>query len=304
MCIAISKPQGFTLTEETLQECWKRNPDGAGFMYTHNNQLQIVKGLMTYKEFSLAYEPHQEKACVLHFRIKTHGATNEENTHPFLIDKGLGMVHNGILNSVDTTSDNTMSDTWHFATTHLHRFRRDNKRFYLNPLYKELIESYISYSKLIFMDNQGNVEIFNESKGVWDSGCWFSNTSYKVYVQPTPKKTKAYRGYWDVKTRSWVDNDPEPTKVIPFVHKKSEDNPRSGDFCKTTATVVTEDGTTIPIGSYVRITYFTTTHWVGIKEVATGLTAELTLAHLTLIPRTSKMEPQNDTKDLPIQTLQ
>lgn len=297
MCIAISKPQGFTLTDDTLQECWTRNPDGAGFMYTNNNQLQIVKGLMTFAEFKLAYEPHQEKACVLHFRIKTHGKTNPENTHPFLVDKGLGMVHNGILNTVDTTSDQTMSDTWHFVTTHLHRFRRDNKRFYLNPLYKDIIESYISYSKLIFMDNQGNVEIFNESKGVWDSGCWFSNTSYKTYEKPKPQHKHTNHGaggYWDVKQRKWIDTLPEPTKVIPFIAKKSDACPRTGDFCKTTATVVTEEGVTIPIGSYVRITYFTTTHWVGITEVATGLKAELTLANLTLIPRTSAMKEEND----------
>lgn len=260
-------------------------------MYTHNNQLQIVKGLMTFETFAAAYEPHREKACVLHFRIKTHGMTNQENTHPFLVDNGLGMVHNGILSSVDTTSDETMSDTWHFSKTHLHRFRRDNKRFYLNPVYKTLIESYIGYSKLIFMDHQGNVEIFNESKGVWDSGCWFSNTSYKTYVQPPKKAKEKYQGHWDIQQRKWIDPEPQTqTNIVPF--KKADSNPIMGDFCRTTTTTVNEKNEQIPRGSYVKLTYFTSTHWVGVEEVVTGFKAELPLANLILIPRTNKLEEQ------------
>lgn len=314
MCIAISKPQGFTLTDETLQECWTRNPDGAGFMYVENKQLQIIKGLMTFEAFKLAYEPHREAACVLHFRIKTHGKTNEENTHPFLIDKGLGMVHNGILSTVDTTSDQTMSDTYHFTQTHLHRFRRDNKRFYLNPVYKTILESFIGYSKLIFMDNQGNVEIFNESKGVWDSGCWFSNTSYKTYEYPKQTRAKEkYNGYWDIKQRKWIDPKEKlpdlPKKLEPV--KKSDGNPRVGDFCRTTAVVVSDNNEKISIDSYVKIIYFTTTHWVGVQEVLTGYKAELPLSNLIMIPRSEKqpnaVKPLDyfyDSEDLSLQTWQ
>ncbi len=38
------------------------------------------------------------------------------------------------------------------------------------------------------MDIDGNVDIFNEHKGVWDGGIWYSNTTYKpavVYTKPS-----------------------------------------------------------------------------------------------------------------------
>jgi hypothetical protein len=63
---------------------------------------------------------------------------------------------------------------------------------------KDLIESRIGYSKLIFLDRHGNHNIFNEHKGVWDDGVWYSNTSYKPYVAPvtTWKDTEYSYGNW------------------------------------------------------------------------------------------------------------
>jgi hypothetical protein len=39
------------------------------------------------------------------------------------------------------------------------------------------------------MDNEGNTKIFNEDKGYWDQGVWYSNTSYKPAPPPLPKPT-------------------------------------------------------------------------------------------------------------------
>ncbi|NDB59608.1 hypothetical protein EB001_14345, partial [bacterium] len=76
----------------------------------------------------------------------------------------------------------------------------------------ELIESRIGYSKLVFLDRHGNHKIMNESKGTWDDGVWFSNTSYKPYVAPATtsvsgwddleydwRKSKSYTPYWYTK---------------------------------------------------------------------------------------------------------
>jgi predicted glutamine amidotransferase len=314
MCIAIYKPSGFLLTDETIAESWRCNADGAGFMYNENNKLHIVKGLMTLEAFKEAYKPHEEKNCVLHFRIKTHGNKDQENTHPFAIDDRLGMVHNGILTSVDTKEDQTKSDTWHFTKKHLFTFRKNNHNFYTNPIYKEMIESFIGFSKLIFMDNKGKVSIFNESKGDWDSGCWFSNKSYQPYQQQTPNYSKKQKNNWknqnpqqNVTYLPAPQNDttygkdqhcPVPNYTAP---KKSDANPKTGDVCKTKVTVVGKtvaglEGT-IPLGSYVKILYFTTANWIGIEEVLTGIKAELHGTFLDLIPRVSLGE-QSDFENI------
>lgn len=315
MCIAIHKPEGFLLTDSTIEESWNHNPDGAGFMYSEDNKLHIVKGLMTLNAFKEAYKPHEAKNCVLHFRIKTHGNKDQENTHPFAIDDRLGMVHNGILTAVETKEDYTKSDTWHFTKKHLFTFRKNNHNFYTNPIYKEMIESFIGFSKLIFMDNKGKVSIFNESKGDWDSGCWFSNKSYVSYA-PQP-----YNGYGKKQRNAWKNPNPQqnvhylpnPNKDTTYVKeqhcpvpdsaapKKSDANPQTGDICKTEVTVVGKtiaglEGT-IPLGSYVKILYFTTANWIGIEEVLTGLKAELHGTYLKLIPRVSLGE-QSDFEDI------
>lgn len=293
MCIAIHSPQGFVLTEETIDESWARNSDGAGFMYAEDNKLVVVKGLMTLNAFKLAYEPHKERNIVLHFRIKTHGNKDEENTHPFLVDERLGMVHNGILSTVDTKSDQTKSDTWHFTKQHLFTFRKNNHNFYTNPLYKDTIEAFIGQSKLIFMDNKGSVSILNESKGFWDSGCWFSNKSYIPWQQPQPQYGK--------QPNQWSKKDYHKPKQIPLA-LPSASNPSTGDLCKTTASVggTTEAGlvATIPLGSYVKIIYFTTTHWLGIQEVLTGIKAELHVNYLELLKKTHLSKEKYDYEDI------
>ena len=194
MCIAVWKPQGIELTEETLHNCWNRNPDGAGFMYSENGKLTVVKGLMTYDDFEAAYAPHADKNAVLHFRIATHGGVNAENTHPFIIHDNLAMVHNGVIHNV-ATPDATRSDTWHFTEMYLKKYHTH----WQDEEFQALVESYIGHSKLIFMDNEGNVKIYKQNLGNWNSDCWFSNTSWetpkyvapKVYNSPYYGRSKA-----------------------------------------------------------------------------------------------------------------
>lgn len=193
MCIAIYKEKDVVIPYENLQRSFEANPDGAGFMYVKNKKLHVKKGFFTFKEFWDAYAPHQELQAVLHFRIKTHGPINEVNCHPFVINKGFGFVHNGIISGFGSTD---FSDTYHFNEEVIKPLvdKWGNLAMF-EPAIKSLIESRISYSKLIFLDHLGNADIFNESKGVWDGGVWYSNSSYKkkeVYVAPayTPSYTK------------------------------------------------------------------------------------------------------------------
>lgn len=210
MCIAIYKPADKNLSKELLQQCWDSNSDGAGFMYNHNGKLKIKKGFMTFNKFYASFNNLQHKTTVLHFRIKTHGKANEENTHPFFIANTLGFVHNGIINKVDTSSNKDMSDTWHFNEQFLKGLYKLHPEFIDNEAIQELIKEYVSYSKLIFMDNQDNVWIMNEEKGEWDDGVWYSNTSYRpkvvTYPAPVPYNGSGYKSHFKKPTYADVKN--------------------------------------------------------------------------------------------------
>lgn len=147
-------------------------------MYAEDNQLHIEKGFMDFDSFYAAYKPHENKPIAVHFRIQTHGDTNQENTHPFRVGQHLGMVHNGVINAVDRP-DKTKSDTYWFNQKILVPSYKRDSRFIFKEPFKELIKEYIGWSKLVFLNNKGHHTIINEDKGVWDEGVWYSNTSYK-----------------------------------------------------------------------------------------------------------------------------
>lgn len=183
MCIAIYKNKDLVIPKETLEQCFKANPDGAGFMYSKNKELFIHKGFFTFKDFYSAYKHFEKEKAVLHFRIKTHGKIDVDNCHPFHIHKGLGFVHNGIISGFGASD---ASDTSEFNENILKPLvQKWGNLALFQPAIKQLVESRIGYSKLVFLDRHGNVEIFNENKGVWDTGIWYSNSSYKK-PEPTP----------------------------------------------------------------------------------------------------------------------
>lgn len=187
MCIAIMKSENKKISKTTLQRCYESNPDGAGFMFAADKKLTVKKGYFTFKEFYKEYKPHENKQVLLHFRIKTHGPIDKNNCHPFLVNSGLGFIHNGIISGY---GDNKQSDTIDFNKSILQKIvsKHGNMGLFDDPMV-ELIENVIGYSKLVFLDRHGNYRIMNEDKGHWNNGVWYSNNSYK---KPEPV---TYTGY-------------------------------------------------------------------------------------------------------------
>ena len=175
------------ISKSTLRRCYDANPDGAGFMYAEDKQLVVNKGYFTFKEFYKEYKPHGDKQVLIHFRIKTHGPIDKDNCHPFLVNSGLGFIHNGIINGYGS---NLKSDTIEFNETILQKIvaKHGNNSLFDDPMV-ELIENVIGYSKLVFLDRHGNYTIMNEKKGNWNDGVWYSNMSWK---KPEPIKETNY----------------------------------------------------------------------------------------------------------------
>lgn len=194
MCIIAASPQGVIIPKENLEQCFKNNSDGAGFMY-HDNGLVVEKGFFSFDEFYEAYAPHAEKKIVCHFRIKTHGEKNKDNCHPFLVSEDMAFVHNGIIKIEEDHKE--YSDTWHFNEKIIKPMYRDNRAFIRRLYNRELIKGFIGYSKLVFMDSKGRSFIINSNKGEWHEGVWYSNTSYKVWKQlPMPTQVPQHQDYF------------------------------------------------------------------------------------------------------------
>ena len=138
MCIAVFKPAGQKApTFETLKQCFKRNPDGAGFMVAINDIVVIRKGFMTYKAFEEAYKSFfnglQDKdySIVYHFRIGTQGGNVPELTHPYPLTRDyaqmrklececeIGVAHNGIIHLTSEWGVKDRNDSMTFIAQYL-----------------------------------------------------------------------------------------------------------------------------------------------------------------------------------------
>ena len=179
MCVIASKPANIEIPRETLQRCFDANPDGAGFVAAASDGLHMSKGFFTFDAFWEAYERFSICPAVIHFRIRTHGNKDAEMCHPFKVTDNLWVAHNGVIN-IDTKSDNTKSDTWHFVDKVLIPELGEGAESHLdNPSFQYLLSCSIGSSKLAFLHKDGSRVIINADKGEFDGKVWYSNQSYK-----------------------------------------------------------------------------------------------------------------------------
>jgi predicted glutamine amidotransferase len=236
MCVIAVKKKGIAMpSNDSIKAMWEANSDGAGFMYALDGQVFIKKGFMKLTDMTkaiLSLEKNLMKKgtdltnvpMVMHFRITTHGGTSAGNTHPFAITKNekmltetdvvtdLGLAHNGIIHSVDTTNALTLSDTMVYITDVLAPLKMLSNDFYKTTYGKELMENTIGYSKFAFLDKNGDVELVGDFKHGTSAGTsqlLFSNLSHE-YPSFTSYKGRYNYGYAfdDAYDYTWkVDED-------------------------------------------------------------------------------------------------
>lgn len=171
MCIAILNIKK-TLPKSYLENSFYNNDQGAGLLYVKDNELKVFKTYdekLFIKEY-FAVRKQIKTPIVLHFRIATSGFS-EYNLHPFLVNKNLGFVHNGVICGL---GNKDFSDTYQFNEM----LKKLPKGFLRNHVIKELICNYIGTDKLVFLDTNNEWNIINENRGHWYDGNWFSNSSY------------------------------------------------------------------------------------------------------------------------------
>jgi len=181
MCICVYAPAGKKIPREYLENSWEVNSDGAGLMFVRDKKLYVYKELWDKEAFFEYYEHMYEvfgeaSPFVLHFRIITHGKIDLLNCHPHKVNENLAFVHNGIISGVGATMNGEKSDSVLFGEKYLRGLPEgalDNESIRL------LIADKCGSSKLVFLDNIGNVYMINDNLGEWNEGIWYSNSSYK-----------------------------------------------------------------------------------------------------------------------------
>lgn len=219
MCVIIVKDkEGKLPSKESLENCFDRNSDGAGFMYVNNKgRLIIDKGYMTFNKFYKRYEKlcrkfnnFEGKNLVMHMRISTAGGVNPSNTHPFEITDSItkmkrlynnceiGMAHNGIISIAQPTKvqeDLGINDSMIYIKEYINNIYRNWKNCFKNPAFIKGIEL-MTNSKFAVLDKNDNLYMIGDF--VKYEGTYYSNTSYtKYYGYYNYNNYKYTDGYYD-----------------------------------------------------------------------------------------------------------
>jgi glutamine amidotransferase len=210
--MAIYKPAGKNIKKRWLRNSFDSNPHGAGIAWATGKALHTDKGMWTWEEFFSRFQQHQKHAMLIHFRWATHGERDDTNCHPWTVCEGkYAMIHNGVIDI--KRHDDKLSDTGHFARLVLEPMLYSVEP--QNPALRYLMEEAVgSFNKLAVMDSSGKAVIYNESKGVWRNGTWFSNTGFE-------RELFHQTSYLDY-TGKHMSHQPYTSNSIPFTGKTTE----------------------------------------------------------------------------------
>lgn len=192
-------------TPSLTDSIYDYNADGIGFMFaTESGALRTRKFLPNdLKDFEDAIRrlPNDNRTIAIHARYKTHGTINMDNVHPYpVVDGRIAMMHNGVL-SHGNAADPAKSDTWHYIERHVKPLMSVYPDAYKNEGVISIIENDIGTgNRFVFMNDQGELEIYNKHTGIEHEGMWFSNTYawepwllIPTYKKPAPRSV--YTGY-------------------------------------------------------------------------------------------------------------
>ncbi len=133
---------------------------------------------MTLKDLTDAIMQHDEgyAEMAVHFRLATHGEVDEENTHPFPLGEG-AFMHNGII-SFPYYREQYRSDSRVLVEDVLVPLFAQYPDFGSKVHEMLVLESLVDGSRGIILMPDRHL-IIGEKQGLWDTECWFSNTTYR-----------------------------------------------------------------------------------------------------------------------------
>lgn len=217
MCIIAYFPKKSNVKEETIRTMFENNPDGAGIMWkeSYDSPVRINKGFFKVEDLIEAFNKIPA-SCerAIHCRIATAGKISTACCHPFPIrpkvdamkaaedSADMALMHNGVISYANPTQGikANYSDSMNFAAKFLFPLRRQ--------LDKECVQTLIEEStpsRLLIMREGAETLMLGDWK--YDSGVYYSNTTYKPYVAPKLASYDWYKAYYGQDDcRAYVDD--------------------------------------------------------------------------------------------------
>jgi hypothetical protein len=179
MCIAIINKSGLFPAAE-FRTIFANNPDGIGFAFTDGHSVRIFKSLTNsdalYDQYRGFREKYPESPFLIHARIKTHGAADLKNAHPYHINGDIALIHNGIIDAPIVNPKK--SDSWHLCRL-IESFANPENVFTDGSIESEWVQNIADGSKVAMLHRDGRFVIFGENLGHWIGENWYSNNTYK-----------------------------------------------------------------------------------------------------------------------------
>ena len=197
MCWIMVKPASNEVPYDYIEQAQTKNKDGYGVSWYADGAIHTFKTL-DFEEFNAKLETIENYLMVVHLRNATVGTSScTTNVHPFPVPTGV-MFHNGTISSLRCSTSVT-SDTNQLAQaisecsfTHVSD---------VAPLLQIITGS--SINRLVFLNNDGTVDIINRQLGIEDpNGNWYSNdyhvkeATYNVFVYGTLKAGYSNNPYY------------------------------------------------------------------------------------------------------------
>lgn len=147
MCCILYMPSGVkTPPITTLKAIHRANPHGIGFVDADGNSCKTLDPSAFLQAIK---KRRKESACIIHFRLATHGSISERNCHPFYdLDSDTWFAHNGVL-PVNPPDDMTDSEFF-FREGFLNALDSSHLGFSDPDLWR-YVESVRGSSRFIFM---------------------------------------------------------------------------------------------------------------------------------------------------------
>ncbi|WP_416566138.1 class II glutamine amidotransferase [Nocardia testacea] len=186
MCILTFIKPGITPDTDMLMRGALVNPDGHGYAVLTDTGIGTGHGLdatIVIAEFAQLRDRYPDGPALFHSRLATHGAQDLTNCHPFRVggDERTVLAHNGILpKQVHPANGDPRSDTRIAAEDFLPTTPFGSLDSWAG---RERLERWLGSDKMVLLTvdpaYKHQAYIFNEHRGHWVEGSWYSNDSYR-----------------------------------------------------------------------------------------------------------------------------
>ncbi len=191
MCLIIAREKNSApVPSAYISAATENNPDGFGIVGKDElGQMHLSKDLlMSSCEKTIREYESANMDFIAHFRFKTHGAIDVENTHPFKMLGQNYLAHNGVVGIATPNADK--SDTWHLVEA-IKQARVKMSAKNLESFFRSN-EKIIGSSKFAMLGSNINLTVFGHELGIVEDKIWYSNE----YSLIAPKRYE-YRDAWD-----------------------------------------------------------------------------------------------------------